>query len=160
MNATVAAIMSGKIYGKLVLELDLRSSAVLEDFLFISLSLITRSSSNPKNYFQYFFFIFSPSFLRGPGTSFNYARIVNVHRVETFSDSRGRVGEEFEIEESVLTEKVEYIYVYIYIHRFRCIRPCEPRRARRSLYILYRLYISRARDVRLAQQSTILSWPR
>lgn len=91
------------------------SNYVLPRFWFFFYFLVTDNAllSNPKNYFQYFFSIFSPSFLQGPGTSFNYARVVNVHRVETFSDSRGRVGEEFEIEESVLTEKVEYIYISI-----------------------------------------------
>lgn len=91
------------------------SNYVLPRFWFFFYFLVTDNAllSNPKNYFQYFFSIFSPSFLQGPGTSFNYARVVNVHRVETTSsDSRGRVGEEFEIEESVLTEKVEYIYIY------------------------------------------------
>lgn len=44
--------------------------------------------------------------------------------------------------ESMLTENI-----YIYIRSFRCIRPCEPRGAR-SLYVLYRLCVSRARDER------------
>lgn len=135
--------MSGKIYGRL--EADLLLPRFWRIFLSFSLSLITC-----LHRIQKLFPIFPPFFwggIKANGASFNYARIINecVSRIVEIqvgisSDSRG-------IRNLVVNRCWQRIYIYIYIRSFRCIRPCEARGAR-SLYVLYRLCVSRARDER------------